>query len=103
MSQPGFGYYMQQQLQPAFANHFMPSQLPASAMRPANANPLFAEGQSIGAAALTDPAATQRARGRGPDNGTRAKKRCKVCLNAGREDVCHTCPGRYVRKNCIHQ
>ena len=90
MSQPGFRYYMQQQLQPAFANHFMPSQLPASALRPAGVNPLFAEGRSIGAAALTDPAEREtkrrrRSAERGPDNGKRSEKRCKVCLAAGRE------------------
>ena len=90
------------------SNHFMPAaQLPAFILRPGNAQPLSVAGQSLGAAALTDPeereAKRQRVRGRdgrGRDRKRRAPKRCLNCLNAGRDDECKECPGRFVRANC---
>ena len=107
LAQSGFLSYMHQQLPPAFSNHFMPAQLPALAVRPGQAQPLSVAGQSIGAAALTDPeereAKRQRVRGRdgrGRDRKRRAPKRCLNCLNAGRDDECKECPGRFVRANC---
>ena len=108
LTQPGFLGYMRQQLRPAFTNYYMPSQLPASAMRPAFAQPLFAAGQSIGAAVMEDPEEREAKRrrtssGRGPDQGTRSEKRCKVCLAAGREAECVDCPGRFRRNNCRFQ
>ena len=105
LAQPGFLGYMHQQLPPAFSNHFMPAQLPAFAVRPANAQPLSAAGQSIGAAVLTDPeerAAKRRKRSaeRGRDSKPRARPRCRICLDAGRVEECKECPGRVKRALC---